>query len=308
MSVDCIREVGDGEKDFAKRTLWDATLHDENGKPLSWSTGLIKSVTLPKITFTVEDILNGANKAYASWKLPDSISLNIWETSDHQVEKYFDEWMLGKKDKSGKTQQGTGVFNQDTGAFQVAKAGVLYRNLTVRTFYYDVSKERQNINVQENTSSFMPTTVMKKDYKKFDVHLVKKQQPIPLLDKFVSAAQGIAGQAIARFPASNITAAIIPPIVIPPPMMTVPVPSLAALNPSVATTMQTGKMKIAKKDKKVVGDKSKQGNVKEVTTSLVTYKVAIESYDVGTYDYSSGEGVSYSVTLAVCGIKTEHDT
>jgi hypothetical protein len=52
---------------------------------------------------------------------------------------------------------------------------------------------------------------------------------------------------------------------------------------------------------------AKQWKAEEVTTALVTYTCAIESYDIGTYDYQTGEGVQYTINLPVCDIKIEHD-
>jgi hypothetical protein len=170
-----------GEKEFARRNLWEATLFDEHHNPLVWSTGLIKSTNIPKLSFMIEDILGGTSKGYTGWKLPDNLSIGIWEQSDHTVEKYLDEWMLG----------GAGVFNPDTGAFRVQPSeDYLYRDVKIKTFIYKYNK----------------------------------------------------------------------------------------------------------------GKKS----VIEETTALVTYNTAIEGYDIGMYDYVTGDGVSYTISLAVRDIKIEH--
>jgi hypothetical protein len=178
-----------GEKEFARRNLWEATLFDENHNPIIWSTGLIKSTNIPKLSFVVEDILAGTSKGYMGWKLPDNLSISIWETSDHTVEKYLDEWMMGK----------TGIFNPETGAFRVQPSeDYLYRDVKIKTFIYE----------------------------------------------YVDFAVGGA-------------------------------------------------------------TKAKQWEAIEKTTSLVTYSTAIEGYDIGTYDYSTGDGVSYTVNLAVRNITIE---
>ena len=170
-----------GEKEFARRNFWEATLFDENHNPLVWSTGLIKSINSPKIAFLIEDILAGTSKGYMGWKLPDNLSISIWETSDHTVEKYLDEWMMGK----------TGIFNPDTGAFRVQPSeDYLYRDVQIKTFIYEFTK-------------------------------------------------------------SSWTAS-------------------------------------------------------EKITSLITYNTAIEGYDPGTYDYSTGDGVSYTINLAVRNLKIEY--
>jgi hypothetical protein len=52
---------------------------------------------------------------------------------------------------------------------------------------------------------------------------------------------------------------------------------------------------------------AKKWKAEEVTTALVTYTCAIESYDIGTYDYQTGDGVQYTVSLPVCDIKIEHE-
>jgi hypothetical protein len=51
---------------------------------------------------------------------------------------------------------------------------------------------------------------------------------------------------------------------------------------------------------------AKQWMASEKTTSLITYNTAIEGYDIGTYDYSTGDGVSYTLNLAVRDIKIEY--
>jgi hypothetical protein len=45
----------------------------------------------------------------------------------------------------------------------------------------------------------------------------------------------------------------------------------------------------------------------EATTAIVTYTCAIESYDIGSYDYSDGGAVQYTISLPVCDVKVEHD-
>jgi hypothetical protein len=175
-----------GEKEFTRRNLWEATLFDENHNPLVWSTGLIKSINIPKLQFTIEDIFAGTSKGYMGWKLPDNLSMSIWETSDHTVEKYLDEWMLGK----------TGIFNPGTGAFRVQpREDYLYRDVRIKTFIYAYTESK----------------------------------PYQI-----------------------------------------------------------------------------KGKASEKTTSLITYNTAIEGYDIGIYDYSTGDGVSYTVNLAVRDSKIEY--
>lgn len=325
MSVSCIPEVFD--KDIAKRTLWDAILYDEEDKPLAWS-GLIKTTNVPKISFTIEDTLGGTSKAYSGWKLPDNISLTIWETDDHDVEKYLDEWMLGKQE-NGKTKQGTGVFNMDTGSFQEAKYGVLYRKLIVRTFHYEVPQKKASLTQEQNESKYSAEITQEEHSKDSTLLQVKqlehkvgnfksvfKRQPIPGLDKLTALANGVTSLAKSKIPVSTATA-LIPPLIIPPLMMQYPNP-ITVFPKYLVQLKEVEKFKIASENKekqkvsksksssKAKSDIVQQGEVKEVVTSLVTYKVAIEGYDIGTYDYQTGEGVSYTVNLAVCDIKTEH--
>jgi hypothetical protein len=193
-----------GEKEFARRNLWEATLFDENHNPLIWSTGLIKSINIPKLQFTIEDIFAGTSKGYLGWKLPDNLSVSIWETSDHQVEKYLDEWMLGK----------TGVFNPESGAFRVQPSeDYLYRDVKIKTFIYEYIESKPYRVKKENT----------------------------------------------------------------------------------AVELASGESVYAK-----------QWRAVEKTTSLITYSTAIEGYDIGTYDYTTGDGVSYTVNLAVRDFKIEY--
>jgi hypothetical protein len=398
-----------GEKEFARRNLWEATLFDEKHNPLAWSTGLIRSTNIPKLQFSIEDIFAGTSKGYVGWKLPDNLSLSVWETSDHRMEKYLDEWMVGK----------TGVFNPETGAFRVqASEDCLYRDVRIKTFIYEYSegkpyqiKKRDAVSalflvmrdglkeqlgsvtveqqeyihaaseiavsemekiiasqhesavVQEKTNSnsndaifITQTTPMQK------IAIVEKKQVIPVLDKITAAIGGLANQAVARIPLleSDITRRIIPPVIIPPPLMRVPVMTgtpvpqppmvrgkIVRLQDKIIPVTKSGTVQlhdriaesvkerdrvilqavqeqnqkrdltilegIRKKAEDVLVDlaageavNAKQWKASEKTTSLITYSTAIEGYDIGTYDYSTGDGVSYTVNLAVRDIKVEY--
>jgi hypothetical protein len=201
-----------GSKSYALRNLWEATLFDEKHNPMDWTTGLMVSTNIPKLKLIVEPILAGSSKGYKGWELPDSLSITMRETTDHSLEKYLDEWMMGK----------SGVFNPETGAFRVqATPDFLYRDIKVRTFYY----------------------------------------------KFISGEN---------------------------------------INVKIHEAIQRGAEKIVE----ITGGETvnaKQWKAEEVTTSLVTYTCAIESYDIGTYDYQTGEGVQYTISLPVCDIKIEHE-
>jgi hypothetical protein len=402
MSIDQI-----GEKEFARRNLWEATLLDENHNPLVWTTGLIKSTNIPKLQFTVEDIYAGTSKGYTGWKLPDNLSLSIWETSDHMVEKYLDEWMIGK----------TGVFNPDTGAFRVqSREDFLYRDVKIKTFIYEYTEnkpyqvKKKNVisalflamkeGLQEQTGpvsidqqeyihavSEIAVTEMEKiianQYDSITVQekimandrtmafvtqetplqkfpMVEKKQVIPVLDKVTAAIGGLVNNAVAKVPFSDLTKQVMPPVVIPPPLLRVPVATgtpfpqmpmfqgkLVRLQESIIPTTKSktvqlqdriaessqernkmirqaideSKQKVAltivngieKKIEEVLVDfasgeatRAKQWKASEKTTSLVTYSTAIEGYDIGTYDYSTGDGVSYTVNLAVRDIKIEY--
>jgi hypothetical protein len=402
MSVDQI-----GEKEFARRNLWEATLFDENHNPLLWSIGLIKSTNIPKLAFTIEDIYAGTSKGYTGWKLPDNLQISMWETSDHMVEKYLDEWMLGE----------TGVFNPNTGAFRVqSKEDFIYRDVKVRTFIYQFTESRpyqvkkkdvvsalfltmmeglqeqtgsvsvdqqeyihavseiavseiekiianqyesvtvqEKINENKNDAVFITqSTPMQK------IAIVEKKQVIPVLDKITAAIGGLANQAVARIPFSDISRRLMPPVIIPPPLMRLPVPtgtptpqlpmnqgkfvrlqdkilpkstnktiqiqdhiaeSSQERNKTIRQAIDEQKQKAAltiiqgiqKKVEDVLVEfasgeatHAKQWKASEKTTSLVTYSTAIEGYDIGTYDYSTGDGVSYNLNLAVRDIKIEY--
>jgi hypothetical protein len=402
MSVDQI-----GEKEFARRNLWEATLLDANHNPLLWSTGLIKSTNIPKLQFTIDDIYAGTSKGYTGWKLPDNLSLSIWETSDHMVEKYLDEWMIGK----------TGVFNSETGAFRIqSKEDFIYRDVKIKTFIYEYTESkpyqvkkknvvtalflammeglqeqtgpvsidqqeyihavseiamkeiervvanqhdsvtvRERIDANDNTLTFVTQkTPMQK------IVMVEKKQVIPVLDKITAAIGGLVNNAVARVPFSDLSRQLIPPVVIPPPLMRIPVPtgtptpqlpmvqgkyvrlqdrilpntksktfqlqdriaeSSQERNKMIRQAIDESKQKVAlqivegiqKKVEDVLIDftsgeatRAKEWKASEKTTSLITYSTAIEGYDIGTYDYTTGDGVSYTVNLAVRDIKIEY--
>lgn len=368
MSVDCLAALG--SKEFARRNFWEAELRDKNGV-VSWSR-LIKSITPPRLSFEVADIYGGASKAYNGWKLPNTIVLNVWEPSDHEVEKYLDEWMLGKKG-----QKGTGVFDMDSGAFQtVSDESVLYRDLVFRTFIYEVEREEavsvtrksfaqelkfelenieEDISIlrKESNGDGLPAkNIKEREYIKnmelqmASIYEITKQrnaigineyQIIPGLDKLLAAVNGLANQAIAKIPvASNITKRFIPTIRITPPTMrkihfienglpllfdSIKYDRVQFTSAAVASEqsddikvlddikhhIEQVKAIVYKTSSGIKSDKVNLGNVKwtarQKTTSETTYNVAIQDYDVGTYDYQSGDGVSYTVNLAVRDIK-----
>jgi hypothetical protein len=398
-----------GDKEFARRNLWEATLFDENHNPIVWSTGLIKSTNIPKLSFTVEDILAGTSKGYMGWKLPDNLSLSIWETSDHTVEKYLDEWMLGK----------TGVFNPETGAFRVQPSeDYLYRDVKIKTFIYEyteskpyqvkkkdvisalyltmieglkeqtgtvsidqqeyihavseiavsemekiIANQHNSITLQEKTNSDTNDTMfITQKIPMQEIFTVEKKQVIPVLDKITAAIGGLANTAMSRVPLleSDVSKRLVPPVVIPPallrlPVLTgTPVPQLLMANGKlvrfheqifpktdskviqfqdeiaesteernrvILQSIDEQKQKVAlniidsiqKKAEDVLVEfaagettHAKQWKASEKITSLITYNTAIEGYDIGTYDYSTGDGVSYTLNLAVRDIKIEY--
>jgi len=222
-----------GEKSYALRNLWEATLFNEKKEPLNWTTGLMVSTNIPKLKFIVEPILSGSSKGYRGWDLPDSLNLVMRETTDHSLEQYLDEWMIGK----------TGIFNPKTGAFRVQSSeDFLYRNVQVRTFYYRyTSGESINVKIQETIQrsaedyitkvtnetkkltgvevslaqkEYMKNqaySVMTQEYVKANpVQAVEQQQVIPLVDKLTALAGGIANQVVSRIPLSNLTRAVLP--------------------------------------------------------------------------------------------------
>jgi hypothetical protein len=379
-----------GSKSYALRNLWEATLFDENHIPLDWTTGLMVSTNIPKLRFIVEPILAGSSKGYKGWELPEALSIVMRETSDHSLEKYLDEWMMGE----------SGIFNPETGAFRVQDTpDFLYRDIKVRTFYYKfTSGENINIKIHEaiqrgadeyiiqvsnetkkltgvelslKSQEYLREqayTVMAHEYAKGNfkttekneyvkanpILVVEKKQVIPLVDKLTALASGVANQAVSRIPLSNLTRTILPPLVIPPPLLRVPV-ATGALPPiprqltipvkfdvpiSSEKQKQIELYNIRKKEDSKTTDlkfdisadiqkvsfnavqstvekiieitggeavNAKKWKAEEVTTALVTYTCAIESYDIGTYDYQTGEGVQYTINFPICDIKIEHD-
>jgi hypothetical protein len=369
-----------GDKSYALRNLWEATLFDEKHNPLDWTTGLMVSTNIPKLRFIVDPILAGSSKGYKGWELPDALSVVMRETSDHSLEKYLDEWMMGK----------TGVFNPETGAFRTqSSSDFLYRDIMVRTFYYKfTSGENINVkiheaiqrgakeyiiqigeeikevtglklsiksgeNLRKQAYAVMSSECAKGNFKFTDkqeyvkenpVLIVEKKQVVPVVDKLTALASGVANQMVSKIPSSNLTRAVLPPLVIPPPLLRVPVatgflppiPRHLKLSEIFGTPPPLEKQertelygihkKISAKIRKVSFDavqstaekiieitggkavNAKKWKAEEVTTSRVTYTCAIESYDIGTYDYQTGEGVQYTISLPVCDIKIEYES
>jgi hypothetical protein len=380
-----------GSKSYALRNLWEATLYDEKHTPLDWTTGLMVSTNIPKLRFIVEPILAGSSKGYKGWELPDALSIIMRETSDHSLEKYLDEWMMGE----------SGIFNPETGAFRVQDTSdFLYRDIKVRTFYYKfTSGENINVKIHEaiqrgaeeyiiqvNNETKKLTglelsikskeylqeqayTAMAHEYAKGNFKItnkqeyvklnptliVEKKQVIPLVDKLTALAGGVANQLVSKIPLSNLTRAVLPPLVVPPPLLRVPVATgspppiprhlkipvkFDVPNPSkkqkqvefynirekednkttdLQFDMSTDIRKVSfdvvqsteEKIIEITGGEAvnaKRWKAEEVTTALVTYACAIESYDIGTYDYQTGEGVQYTINLPVCDIKIEHES
>jgi hypothetical protein len=348
------------------------------------------STNIPKLRFIVEPVLAGSSKGYKGWELPDALNIVMRETTDHSLEKYLDEWMMGK----------SGVFNPKTGAFRIqATPDFLYRNIKVRTFYYKLtSGEDINIKIHEAvqrgadeyiiqvndetkklTGLELPIKsqeylreqvyrVMTREYiinnfkttknqeyiKENPISFVKSKQVIPAADKIAALSIGVVNQAVSKIPLSNLTRAILPPLVVPPPLLQIsvltgsppPIPKYLKFPMEFnAITPKKDQKKIElynigkKEDSKttdikieisadirrvifdaaqstvekiveITGGKAvnaKKWKSEEVTTALVTYTCAIESYDVGTYDYQTGEGVQYTINFPICDIKIEHE-
>jgi hypothetical protein len=380
-----------GSKSYALRNLWEATLFDENHNPLNWTTSLMVSTNIPKLRFIVEPILAGSSKGYRGWELPDSLNIAMRETTDHSLEKYLDEWMMGE----------TGVFNPESGAFRKQdSADFLYRDVRVRTFYYKyTSGENINVKIHEaiqqgvddyiiqisnetkkltgmelsiNSQEYLREqayTVMAHEYAKGNfrttqkqeyvkanpVLIVEQKQVIPLVDKLTALAGGVANQLVSKIPLSNLTRAILPPLVIPPPLLKIPVatgapppiprhlklpvkfdaPPLSEkqkqielynirekedsksldlkfdMSADIQKVSFNAVQETVEKIVEITGGEAtnaKKWKAEEVTTALVTYTCAIESYDIGTYDYQTGEGVQYTINLPVCDIKIEHES
>jgi hypothetical protein len=380
-----------GSKSYALRNLWEATLFDEKHNPLDWTTGLMVSTNIPKLKFVVESILAGSSKGYKGWDLPDSLSIVMRETSDHSLEKYLDEWMTGE---TGIFNPETGAFRvQDTPDFlyRDIKVRTFYykftsgENISVKIheaiqrgadeYIIQVNNETKKLTglelsiesqeyLREQAYTVMAHEYTKGNFKITDKQeyvkinptlIVEKKQVIPVIDKLTSLASGVANQIVSRIPLSNLTRAILPPLVIPPPLLRIPVTTgspppiprhlkipvkFDAPTPSkkqkqielykirekednktidlnfdmsvdIRKVTLNAVQSTAEKIVEITGGEAvnaKQWKAEEVTTALVTYTCAIESYDIGTYDYQTGEGVQYTINLPVCDIKIEHES
>jgi hypothetical protein len=311
------------------------------------------------------------------------------ETSDHSLEKYLDGWMMGE---SGIFNPETGAFRvQDTSDFlyRDVRVRTFYYKYTsgeninvkiheaiqrgVDEYIIQINNETKDLTglelsiksqeyLREQAYNVMAHEYAKGDFKITDkqeyvkankILIVEKKQVIPLVDKLTSLASGVANQLVSKIPLSNLTRAILPPLVIPPPLLKVPVatgapppiPRQLKIPVKFDTPTPSKRQKqielynIRKKEDNKITDlkfdmsadirkvtfdavqstaekiveitggeavNAKKWKAEEVTTALVTYNCAIESYDIGTYDYQTGEGVQYTINLPVCDIKIEH--
>jgi hypothetical protein len=321
------------------------------------------STNIPKLRFIVESILAGSSKGYRGWELPEALNIVMRETTNHALEKYLDEWMMGK----------TGVFNPESGAFRTQdSADFLYRDVRIRTFYYKYTSgenidvkiheaiqwgaDEYIIQVSNETKKLagMELSVKSQEYLHEQAYaiisheyangnsvlIVDKKQVIPLVDKLTALASSIVNQRTSKIPLSNLTRAISPPLVIPPPLLRVPVATGSPppiprhlkipVKFDVRTPLKKQKQTDMKFDisediqkvsfnavqqtaEKIIeitgGDavNAKKWKAVEVTTALITYTCAIESYDIGTYDYQTGDSVQYTINLPICDIKIEHE-
>jgi hypothetical protein len=248
-----------GSQSYALRNLWEATLFDEKHNPLNWTTGLMVSTNIPKLKFTVESTLAGSSKGYKGWELPDALSITMRETTGHSLEKYLDEWMMGE---SGIFNPKTGAFRvHDTPDFlyRDIKVRTFYykftsgENINVK-IYEAIQRGAEEYLIQVNNEAKKLTglelsiksqeylreqayAVMSHEYAKGNfkiadkqealeinpILIVEKKQVIPIADKLTALASGVANQAVSKIPASNLTCAVVPPLVIPPPLLRLPV-------------------------------------------------------------------------------------
>jgi hypothetical protein len=374
-----------GSQSYALRNLWEATLSDEKHNPAPWTTALMVSTNIPKLRFAVEPILAGSSKGYKGWELPDSLSLVMRETSDHSLEKYLDKWMTGSE---GVFNPGTGAFRIHTtpdSLYRKVVVRTFYYTYTsgediavkvheaiqrgAKEYIFQVSEKTEevigkplSIKAQEYLRD-QAYTIMTKEYAKGNYMFVRKQeivapnpvpfvekkQVVPIVDKLTALTSGVVNQMASRVSLSDLTRAVMPPVVIPPPLLRVPVATgspppipqwrlnrerLTAVNPS-ETSRQINLYDVLRKKRskstdlrfdrlntirkvafdavqsteekivKITGGEAvnaKTWKAREVETSRVTYTCAIEGYDIGTYDYQTGEGVQYTISLPVCDI------
>jgi hypothetical protein len=197
-----------------------------------------------------------------------------------------------------------GVFNPGTGAFRVQSEGCLYRDVVIKTFIYEYTKSKQRTvkvheKVDKNENYLMGVAT---HTPRQTITTVDKVQAVPVLDKLTAAIGGLANQAIARSPfGSDLTGKFFPPVVIPPPLMRVPVFTGTPIYQPEEFHSKT----VHFQDKITPKDETKETvlldgwETVEKVTSRVTFSTAIESYDIGAYDYMTGDGVYYTVNLAV---------
>jgi hypothetical protein len=378
-----------GSKSYALRSLWEATLFDEKHNPMDWTTGLMVSTNIPKLRFTVESILAGSSKGYKGWELPETLNIVMWETSDHSLEKYLDGWMTGK---SGVFNPQTGAFRvQDTSDYLYRDVRVrtfYYKYVSGKNINVKIREAIRRgadeyiiqINSETKKLTGLELSIKSREYLREQAYtamsheyangnlvtangqehiepnrrlMVEKKQVIPLVDKLTALTGGVANQLVSKIPLSNLTRAVLPPVVIPPPLLRVPVatgspppiprhlkvPVKLGTSASSKNQKQIDIYNVERKEDsnavdlkfdmsadirkvsfnavqstaerivEITGGKAvnaKKWTAEEVTTSLVTYTCAIESYDVGTYDYQTGDGVQYTINLPICDIKVEY--
>ena len=228
--------------DHALKPFFDVVLYDAEDQPLSWTKGLVQSISYPTFSFVVEDQDAGNRKGYAGWTLPDALSLSMYETRQRDLEKYLLDWAFGEK----------GIFDLEQGSFRaVEKESYLYRQIMFRTITYETSVkghlEHSAIDISKAVAYALQTsidslaggrlTLRVQDYitevsKEFannvlqenvkereNIKLTEKQQ-IPVLDKVIKLSETVTNQLTTRIPLGR---SLLVPVVIPPPLMEVPV-------------------------------------------------------------------------------------
>lgn len=306
------------EVSIALKSHWDMVLCDEAGKTMEWTKPLIKSTNAPRLKLLVENKDGGTRPAYTGFELPDALEIEMYETTDHKVEDYFESWHFGDK----------GVFNREKGVFRSPSTlDNIYRKIIFSTYRYKLEEDGDLPVAMKEAVSAIATILIKRygesaGIKGVTEALIKDSEFRAMFTKGIINQQQIFTKitAVASEAVNQVTGKVsfatagllkVSPVVISPPTMkkvvsiplVVPtklnVPTAKVLSPSKLTPDE---MRLLEGASERIQEQALKGIRKykatETMTSQVTYTCILEEYSISSYDYEGGP-VTLSVRLPI---------